>query len=106
MRKAKSPDFTNTYYHPIRMKNPELPLPPNNVIVKHVDRRLRGRDEKGQVVYSPDFTNTYYHPIRSHIARKNPVFDGSVQVDRTFYERLTYGPQLEISSFDFNLNIV
>ena len=81
-------------------------MPPNNVIVKHVDRRLRGRDEKGQLVYSPDFTNTYYHPISSHIARKNPVFGGSVQVDRTFYERLTYGQQLEISSFDFNLNIV
>ena len=81
-------------------------MPPNNAIVKHVDRRLRGRDEKGQLVYSPDFTNTYYHPISSHIARKNPVFCGSVQVDRTFYERLTYGQQLEISSFDFNLNIV
>ena len=73
-------------------------MPPNNVIVKNVDRRLRGRDEKGQLVY--------YHPISSHIARKNPVFGGSVQVDRTFYERLTYGQQLEISSFDFNLNIV
>ena len=45
-------------------------MPPNNVIVKHVDRRLRGRNEKGQLVYSPDFTNTYYHPISSHIARK------------------------------------
>ena len=81
-------------------------MPPNNVIVKNVDRSLRGRDEKGQLVYSPDFTNTCYHPISSHIARKNPVFGGSVQVDRTFYERLTYGQQLEISSFDFNLNIV
>ena len=36
---------------------------PNNFIVRHVDRRLRGRDEKGNFTYSPDFTNAYYHPI-------------------------------------------
>ena len=81
-------------------------MPLNNIIVKHVDRRLRGSDEIGQLVYSPDFTNTYYHPISSHIARKNPVFGGSVHVDRTFYERLTCGQQLAISSFDFGLNTV
>ena len=34
--------------------------------VRHVDRRLRGRDEKGNFTYSPDFTNAYYHPITSH----------------------------------------
>ena len=61
---------------------------------------------KAKLSTVPILLNTYYHPISSHIARKNPVFGGSVQVDRTFYERLTYGQQLEISSFDFNLNIV
>ena len=62
-------------------------MPLNNIIVKHVDRRLRGSDEIGQLVYSP-------------------VFGGSVHVDRTFYERLTCGQQLAISSFDFGLNTV
>ena len=80
-------------------------LPPNNVIVKHVDGRLRGRDEKGQLVYSPDFTNTYYHSISSHIGRKNPVFGGSVQVDRTFYERLTYGSSLKSAPLTLTLTL-
>ena len=61
-------------------------ISPNNIIarlVKHVDKRPRGRDDKGRFINSPNFTNKYDHPISSHITRKNPVLKGSVRVDRT-----------------------
>ena len=38
-------------------------IPPYNIIVRHVDRRIRRRDDRtGQFLFSPDFSNTYYHP--------------------------------------------
>ena len=45
-------------------------ISPNNIIarlVKHVDKRPRGRDDKGRFINSPHFTNKYDHPISSHI---------------------------------------
>ena len=37
--------------------------PPTNIVVKHLDRRITGKNaQTGQVVHSGDFTNTYYHP--------------------------------------------
>jgi hypothetical protein len=32
----------------------------------------------GAIQYGADFTNTYYHCDFSHIAKKNPYFDGTV----------------------------
>ena len=53
---------------------------PNNIIVKHVDRRLVRRDERtGLFHYSADFSNTYYHFDHTHISRKNPLFNGKVK---------------------------
>ena len=55
---------------------------PYNIVVKHVDRRLRGKDSNtGASVYNTDFTNTYYHPKPSHIKRKNPLFNNRVLID-------------------------
>ena len=52
---------------------------PNNIVVKHVDRRLVRRDEHtGQFLYSADYSNTYYHLDFAHIQRKNPFFNGQV----------------------------
>ena len=66
--------------------------PPENIVVKHVDRRVVRRDgNTGALVYSTDFTNTYYHPIPSHIRRKNPVFDGRVLIDPGTYQSLDEG---------------
>ena len=43
---------------------------PNNIIVKHLDKRVTGKNSDGQLVYSTDFSNTYYHPSLLHIKRK------------------------------------
>ena len=48
---------------------------PNNLIVKHLDRRIRGKNQEGQLLYNVDFTPSYYHSNRDHITRKNPFFD-------------------------------
>ena len=61
--------------------------PPYNIVVKHVDRRVVGKDSNtGALLYARDFTNTYYHP--NHIYRKNPFFDGRVLIDPDTYESL------------------
>ena len=63
---------------------------PYNIIVKHVDRRLMRRDEQsGRIVFSPDYSNTYYHPTFSHLAKKNPLLSGVVNVCRSLWERLS-----------------
>ena len=52
---------------------------PCNLIVKHLDRKVLGKNSlTGQLLYSNDFSNTYYHQEASHIQRKNPVFTGTV----------------------------
>ena len=35
--------------------------PPTNIIVKHIDRRIRGQTQDGQLIYNADFTPAYYH---------------------------------------------
>lgn len=58
----------------------KYPSSPYYIVVKHVDRRIPGRDAGGKIVYNQDFTNTYYHLSKDHIEKKNPVFDGNVFV--------------------------
>ena len=53
---------------------------PNNLVIKHIDRRVIGKNSAGNLIYGSDFTNTYYHPNISHIKRKNPVFTGLVYI--------------------------
>ena len=53
---------------------------------KHVDRQAVRRDEQsGQI--SPYYSNTYYHPSFSHVAKRNPLFSGVVNVSRSLWER-------------------
>ena len=56
--------------------------PPCNIIIKHVDKRVTGKDSAtGQLIrYSQDYSNTYYHPIAAHITKKNLLFSGQVYV--------------------------
>ena len=69
--------------------NDKYRVPPCNIVVKHVDRRVMRCDEhSGQIVFSPDYNNTYYHPAHSHIAKKNPLFSGVVNVSRSLWENL------------------
>ena len=58
--------------------------PPCNIIIKHVDKRVTGKDSAtGQ--HSQDYSNTYYHPIAAHITKKNPLFSGQVYVRYELY---------------------
>lgn len=54
---------------------------PQNVIVRHVDRRIRGLTNDGTIHYGTDFAKTYYHCEFSHIAKKTPHFDGIVYLN-------------------------
>ena len=59
-----------------------------NLVIKHIDTRIRGKDSNGPFIYNSDFTPAYYHPILSHILHKNPYFDGRVQIKNFLYEKL------------------
>ena len=55
--------------------------PPYNLVVKHIDRRVTGKNDfTRQLIYSRDFSNAYYHLAKSHIRRKNPTFSGIVYI--------------------------
>ena len=43
---------------------------PNSTITKHVDRRIRGKIDIGNLLFNVDFTAAYYHLIKSHITKK------------------------------------
>jgi len=45
--------------------------PTNNLIIKHIDRRIRGENDLGHILYNADFT-TYYNFNKAHIMQKNP----------------------------------
>ena len=62
-----------------------------NLVIKHIDRRIRGKDSNGHFIYNSDFIPTYYHPMLSHILRKNPYFDGRVQIKNSLSEKLGVG---------------
>ena len=49
----------------------------NDIVVKHVDRRLVRRDKHtGHFLYNADYSNTYYPLDFAHIQPKKPFFNG------------------------------
>lgn len=47
---------------------------PYNLVVKHVDRRLTGKNDiTGQLIFSRNFSNTYYHLAKPHPTQKSHV---------------------------------
>jgi hypothetical protein len=76
---------------------------PYNIIIKHVDRRIRGRDASGNIVHNQDFTNTYYHLSKDHILKKNPTFDGSVFATQGLCNSLTSSHWIMLSNAGFNV---
>ena len=56
-------------------------IPPYNIVVKHKDRRIRGYNPDGSIMFAPDFQNTYYHLNTTHILRKNPEFKYNVMIN-------------------------
>ena len=79
---------------------------PNNIVVKHVDRRVMRRDQAtGVLMYSPDYTNTYYHPSFAHIRRKNPMFNGQVFIETSVYRALSFDQAEVLKQYDLEINI-
>ena len=78
---------------------------PYNLVIKHMDRRIAGKDTLGQLRYSVDFNNTYYHPLMVHIQKKNPFFDGTVRISRSLYDSLDHGQHEVLASLDLEVNI-
>ena len=78
---------------------------PYNLCIKHVDKRLIGKNADGRLVYSTDFTNTYYHPSISHIKRKNSLFTGQVYIGRELYNSLDASHRQVLDSFQFNVTL-
>ena len=76
---------------------------PYNLCIKHVDKRVIGKNANGHLIYSGDFTNTYYHPSISHIKRKNPLFTGLVYVRADLYTSLDAPSRQQLNSFEFNV---
>lgn len=59
---------------------------PYNLVVKHIDRRVTGKnDHTGQLLYSRVFVNTYYHLVKSHIQQRNPELSGFVYLSTDLY---------------------
>ena len=64
-----SQSFTDCYRHY-----------PKNIIIRHRDRRIMGKNIFGDLTYSSDFQFTYYHLSRDNVVRKNPNFQNSLYV--------------------------
>ena len=62
--------------------------PPHNIIVRHRDKRIRGKDANGRITYNEEFRPTYYHLQISHIKMKNPIFDGIVRIEKELSDLL------------------
>ena len=77
--------------------------PPHNLIVRHMDKRVKGKDRDGKLVYSNDFSNTYYHPTSLHIKRKNPAFNGTVLIDNSLLNSLDDLQKQIIATYDFRI---
>ena len=79
-------------------------MPPFNLIVKHVDRRIIKKCEKtGQLVFSSDYNNTYYHLVGLHIIRKNHAFTGVAIISRKLYSTLDERQQEILRECDINV---
>ena len=51
---------------------------PQNIIIRHRDRRIMGKNIFGDLTYSSDFQFTYYHLNRDHVVRKNSNFQNNL----------------------------
>lgn len=76
---------------------------PFNLCIKHVDKRVIGKNADGHLIYSRDYTNTYYHPSMPHIKRKNPLFTGLVYIEADLYNSLDARYRQVLESFQFNV---
>ena len=68
-----------------------------------MDKRVKGKDRDGKLLYSNDFSNTYYHPTSLHIKQKNPAFNGTVLIDNSLLNSLDDLQKQIIATYDFRI---
>ena len=78
--------------------------PPENVVVKHRDRRIRGSDKDGRVTFGANFQNTYYHLNPEHISRKNPSFNNQVYINNSLLSSLSSAEVLMLNESNLIVN--
>ena len=71
---------------------------PKNVVVRYYDRRVKGKDQQGNLLYTEGFQAAYYHLNQSHILMKNPLFDGRVVVGRELWESFSQETKVNVHS--------
>ena len=80
---------------------------PNNIVIKHCDRHITGKDlTTGILTYASDFTNTYYHLSLQHIRRKNPLFTGLVFLPLNVYTLLSDAQKQVLECCDLNIQFI
>ena len=72
--------------------------PPQNLIVRHKDKRIRAKGEFGQKFFNDYYSFTYYHPNRIYTQKKNPCFDDEVPITYDLYNLLGHEKILYLSA--------
>ena len=80
---------------------------PHNLVIKHIDRRfIRRNPTTGQPDFSVDFQNTYYHLNIAHERRKNPMFNGKVNISLDLYSSLNEQQHNTLTSSEILFDLV
>lgn len=79
---------------------------PKNVVVRHYDKRVKGKDQQGNLVYTEGFQAAYYHLNPSHILMKNSMFDGRVMVARELWESFSEETKVNIQSSGLHVQVM
>ena len=72
-------------------------ISPNNIIIKHVDRRIRGKADTGNLLFNAYFTAAYNYPIRSHKTKKKTLFSGNIHVKAELLDK--HGNKIQLIVF-------
>ena len=78
---------------------------PFNVILKHFDRRVTGKNNAGDLTISNDFANTYYHLSADHVKKKNPLFMGLVYISLSLHRTLDNAQRHQLDHCQLNIVI-
>ena len=63
---------------------------PSNLVIKHRNRRITGRNPTAEPLITADYQCTYYHFSNDYVAKKNPMFlfNPTVHISSAFYKQL------------------
>ena len=58
------------------------------MVIRHIDKRILGKDNTGKLFYNDNFKSTYYHAVLSCSIRRNRYFNGTVQLAKTLADHV------------------